>query len=107
MSDIRPPGILDRLLGIFGDGLRLLANREYCVVGIYDNTSGDTVRNVMAQMAGLFAPDDIRQWPAVDLTDPAYQADLRSHGKMHGHQGIPRMAEMQGPSESSETQPHP
>ena len=87
-----------KLLGVFGDGLRLRANRQYRVVGIYDNTSTDTVRNVMAQMVGLFAPEDIRQWPAVDPTDPAYVQDLRSHERKAPHQGMPRMAQMQGPS---------
>jgi hypothetical protein len=103
----RVSSVSRKLLGVFGDGLRLRANRQYRVVAIYDNTSTDTVRNVMAQMAGLFAPDDVRQWPAVDPTDPAYQADLRSHGRMDVHQGMPHMAQMPGPSATNEPQAHP
>jgi hypothetical protein len=32
----------------------------------------------MAHMVGLFAPDDITKWPAIDLEDPEYQKDLAS-----------------------------
>ena len=102
----RVSGVSRKLLGVFGDGLRLRANRQYRVLGVYDNSSSDTIRNVMAQMVGLFAPDDIHQWPAVHPTDPAYQADFRSHGRMDT-QGMPHMARMQGPSQSSDPQPHP
>ncbi len=30
----------------------------------------------MAHMVGLFAPDDYREWPAVDSTDSYYRRDL-------------------------------
>lgn len=32
----------------------------------------------MAHIAALFTPDDIRQWPAIDFSDPVFQRDLAS-----------------------------
>ncbi len=32
----------------------------------------------MASMVGLFVPDDLRRWPAIDPRDPTYQRDLAS-----------------------------
>jgi hypothetical protein len=30
----------------------------------------------MGVMGGIFAPDDMRKWPAVDKSDPGYIRDL-------------------------------
>jgi hypothetical protein len=30
----------------------------------------------MAHMAGLFSPDDMSKWPAIDESNPAYQRDM-------------------------------
>jgi hypothetical protein len=68
-----------KLFGISGDGLRLKAKRRYRVVGEYDNPTGKMrVRGAMASMVGLFVPDEMRRWPAIDPRDPAYQRDLAS-----------------------------
>jgi len=76
-------GMARRLLAIRGEGLRLKAGHRYRVVGVYDNTTVDTLYGVMAHMVGLFAPDDMKKWPTIDPADPSYQkdiADLRNKG---------------------------
>ena len=68
-----------KLFGVTGDGLKLRANHRYRVVGVYDNPTNVTEkRGAMAHMSGIFAPDDIRQWPAIDPGNPDYQRDLVS-----------------------------
>jgi hypothetical protein len=44
-------------------------------------------------MVGLFVPDDMNRWPAIDSRDPTYQRDLASlevrgapGASMEGHQ---------------------
>ncbi len=71
---------LDRnLFGVAGRGKKLEADHRYRVVAVYDNPTGKTlVLGAMAHMVGLFAPDDITKWPAIDLEDPEYQKDLAS-----------------------------
>ena len=68
-----------KLYGVSGDGLKLKANHKYRVVGEYDNPTGETqVKGAMAHMVGLFVPDDMSKWPAIDPRDPTYQRDLAS-----------------------------
>jgi hypothetical protein len=68
-----------KLFGVSGDGLRLKANHRYRVVGEYDNpTSELRVKGAMAHMVGLFVPDDMKRWPAIDPRDPIYRRDLAS-----------------------------
>jgi hypothetical protein len=68
-----------KLFGVSGDGLRLKAKRRYRVVGEYDNPTGEMRPNgAMASMVGLFVPDDMRRWPAIDPRDPTYRRDLAS-----------------------------
>ena len=67
------------LPGIRGAGVRLKANHRYRVVGTYNNPTGETLVNgAMAHIAALFAPDNVKNWPAVDLADPTFQTDLAS-----------------------------
>ncbi|MBK8004114.1 MAG: hypothetical protein IPK12_09290 [Gemmatimonadetes bacterium] len=67
------------LPGLRGAGVRLKANHRYRVVGTYDNPTGETLVNgAMAHIAALFAPDNVKDWPAVDLADPTFQTDLAS-----------------------------
>jgi hypothetical protein len=66
-----------KLFGVIGDGLKLKRNHRYRVVGEYDNPTGETlIRGAMAHMSGLFAPEDMDQWPRIDPSDPDYQRDL-------------------------------
>ena len=68
-----------KLYGVTGDGLKLKAHHRYRVVGEYDNPTGETlVKGAMAHMVGLFVPDDMSKWPAIDPSDPTYQKDLAS-----------------------------
>src|SRR5439155_23178007 len=68
-----------RLFGVSGEGLRLRANHKYRVVGEYDNPTNQTlIKGAMAHMVGLFVPDDMNAWPAIDPKDPLYQRDLAS-----------------------------
>jgi hypothetical protein len=85
-----------KLFGVSGDGLKLKAKRPYRVVGEYDNPTGQTlIKGAMASMVGLFVPDDIKRWPAIDPRDPMYRRDLASlevrgsgiESGMHRHGG--------------------
>ena len=68
-----------KLFGVSGEGLKLKANHRYRVVGEYDNPTNETrVKGAMAHMVGLFVPDDMKRWPAINSQDPIYQRDLAS-----------------------------
>ncbi len=72
-------GVSRKLFGVSGDGLKLKANHRYRVVGVYDNPTGALRRlAAMAHMVGLFVPDDMSKWPAVDKADPTMRRDLAS-----------------------------
>ena len=72
-------GMGRKLFGVTGDGLKLRAGRRYRVVGVYDNPTGDTLVNgAMAHMVGLFVPDDLALWPAIDENDADFKRDLAS-----------------------------
>jgi hypothetical protein len=67
------------IFGISGQGLRLKAGHRYRVVGDYNNPTGELrVKGAMASMVGLFVPDDMKRWPAIDPRDATYQRDLAS-----------------------------
>jgi hypothetical protein len=68
-----------KLFGVSGKGLRLKANHRYRVVGVYDNPTGAMrVNGAMAHMVGLFVPEDLSEWPAINPKDPTYQRDIAS-----------------------------
>ena len=68
-----------KLFGVTGKGLRLKAKQRYRLVAEYDNPTGETLpRGAMASMVGLFVPDDMKRWPAIDPRDPIYRRDLAS-----------------------------
>jgi hypothetical protein len=65
-----------KLFGVNGDGLRLEAGRRYRVVVVYDNPTGQKLeQGGMAVLGGIFAPDDMADWPAVNRNDPTYLGD--------------------------------
>jgi hypothetical protein len=73
----RVTGVERRLFGVSGEGLRLRANRTYRVVGVYDNPTGETrLHGAMASMAGLFVPDRLTAWPALEPDSPDLARDL-------------------------------
>lgn len=82
---------LDRkLFGVSGKGLKLEAGKRYRVVGVYDNPTGKMIPGAMAHMVGLFAPDNLNEWPAIDLADETLQTDLAKLEEMgggHEHKG--------------------
>jgi hypothetical protein len=68
-----------KLFGVSGEGLKLKAGHRYRVVGQYDNPTGEIrVKGAMAHMVGLFVPDDMKRWPAINPQDATYQRDLAS-----------------------------
>jgi len=94
-----------KLFGVSGSGLRLKAGHRYRVVGEYDNPTGELrVKGAMAHMVGLFVPDDIKKWPAIDPNDPTYQRDLASL-EVRGGTGSP-MSGMQHGQMGSGHEPH-
>lgn len=80
-------GVSRSLPGIRGRGIRLKEGHRYRVVGVYLNPTGQMLPNgAMAHIAALFTPDDLRQWPAIDFSDPMFQRDLASL-EMRGQAG--------------------
>lgn len=68
-----------KVFGVSGKGLRLKTKHRYRVVGEYDNPTGEIrVKGAMASMVGLFVPDDMKRWPAIDPRDPVYRRDMAS-----------------------------
>jgi len=67
-----------KLFAVSGEGLKLEEGHRYRVVATYDNPTQKTASGVMAHMAGLFVPDDMRKWPKLDTADPALRKDLAS-----------------------------
>ncbi len=79
-----------KLFGVSGKGLKLEEGKRYRVVGVYDNPTGKAIPGAMAHMVGLFAPDDLNRWPAIDLADETLQTDLAKLEEMgggHQHSG--------------------
>ena len=67
-----------KLFGISGGGRRLVRGREYRVVAVYDNPTGDTlVDGAMGEMGVAFMPDHLRDWPPLRPSDPGLIADLK------------------------------
>ena len=81
-------GMERKLFGVLGRGLKLRSDKRYRVVGIYDNPTGATIPlGAMAEIVGLFVPDDMSLWPKLDLDDPIMQRDLASLAEMGRDQG--------------------
>jgi hypothetical protein len=65
--------------------IRLQAGHRYRVVAEYDNPTNQVIaKGAMANMAGVFSPDDLRTWPAIDASDPTFQKDVESLGLKPG-----------------------
>lgn len=76
--DGRLRGMGIKLYGVAGEGVRLEAGKRYRVVAAYDNPTDRTLINgAMGSIVGIFAPDDLSRWPAIDPEDPGYKRDLR------------------------------
>jgi hypothetical protein len=83
LPDGKVTGVERKLFGVLGRGLKLRADKRYRVVGIYDNPTGETIPlGAMAEIVGLYVPDNMALWPEVDLNDPTFQRDLVSLAEM-------------------------
>jgi len=85
-------GMPRKLLALRGEGLRLKAGQRYRIVAVYDNPTADTIPGAMGIIGGLFVPDDLRRWPAIDVTNADYRLDLELLG------GAPTMAARRTPA---------
>ena len=69
--------IYRRLFKLVDARLRLEPGVRYRVVGVYDNPTGAPIPDgAMAHIVGLFVPDDLAAWPAIDRKSPAWLADV-------------------------------
>lgn len=74
-------GMSRQVLALLGAGPHLRAGRRYRLSVRYENPTNEPLFGMMGLMGGLFAPDDMRAWPAVDRSSPEYLADLAGiHG---------------------------
>jgi hypothetical protein len=69
-------GVSRQLLAVKGRGVHLRAGHVYRLVSVYENKTSQPVRGVMGLMGGLFAPDDLRDWPKLDRTNKEYLRDI-------------------------------
>ncbi|MGH7538529.1 MAG: hypothetical protein ACREMF_07845 [Gemmatimonadales bacterium] len=69
-------GMTRELLALRGRGPRLRAGHPYRLEARYDNPTPDTLVGMMGMMVGLFEPEDLRDWPAIDPNDRDYLKDL-------------------------------
>lgn len=59
--------------------VRLREGHHYRVVAEYDNPLRKTlVDGAMANILGVFAPDSMSQWPAINPDDPTFKKDIAS-----------------------------
>jgi hypothetical protein len=69
--------IFRKWLGLRSSPLRLEAGRRYRVVGVYESPLEETVVDgAMAHIVGVFAPDDMALWPALDPEDEWVRLDM-------------------------------
>lgn len=75
--------IFRRLFKIIDARIELEAGRRYRVVGVYDNPTGKIIPDGgMAHIVGLFAPDDMSDWPLLDPTRSEYAIDVQNLPKI-------------------------
>ena len=70
-------GVERRLYGVTGRGLKLKAGREYRLEVRYDNPTGRTLAQAaMGILGGIFEPDDMGKWPALDVSSAGFGRDV-------------------------------
>lgn len=63
--------------GFHEEALPIEANHKYRVVAEYDNPTGKTIAaGGMGHINGVFSPDNIADWPVLDLSNPLIQRDI-------------------------------
>ena len=68
------------IFALWHRGPHLNAGHPYRLVVVYDNPTSDTLINAMGIMGGLYAPDRLRDWPAVDPRNADYVKDKEGFG---------------------------
>jgi hypothetical protein len=59
-------------------GVPVHVDHTYRATAVYDNPTGKPIPDgAMGAMGGVFLPDDMRRWPAVDRSSPEYQKDVQ------------------------------
>ena len=97
---------IDRKLpGVAGDGIKLVKERRYRLVGTYDNPTGELIPDgAMIHLAYIFAPAAMADWPELDPDDPGTEKDLaylasrgsaRADATTHDHGAHDHGADMQ------------
>lgn len=69
-------GVSRQLLAVKGRGPHLIAGKKYRMIAVYENKTNEPIRGVMAVLGGLFAPDNLTDWPKVDKTRADYLLDV-------------------------------
>lgn len=72
-------GVERPVFGLLNKGPHLKAGHPYRLVVVYDNPTPDTLINAMGMMGGLYVPDRLRDWPAVDPMNAEYQMDKEGY----------------------------
>lgn len=71
--------IFRKFFMLVDDRVRLEPGVRYRVVGEYLNPTGETLADGgMAHIVGLFVPDDLSRWPALDRSTSAYRIDVEA-----------------------------
>ncbi|MBI1967995.1 MAG: hypothetical protein HYS40_08400 [Gemmatimonadetes bacterium] len=69
-------------------GAHIVPVHRYRVTALYDNPTGRVIQaGGMGVVGGLFVPDRGAQWPAADVRDSLYLADLRHAMRLAGNGG--------------------
>ena len=69
--------IEQKLPGIRGRGIPLVAGHTYRVYGAYNNPAADTTKDgAMVHVVYLFAPSNLADWPKVDHENPDWIRDV-------------------------------
>ncbi len=77
--------------GFHEEALPIEANHRYRVVAEYDNPTGKSIpAGGMGHINGVFSPDDMSQWPVLDLANADIKRDiaaLPSYSEMRASRG--------------------
>lgn len=84
--------------GFHEEALPIEAHHKYRVVAEYDNPTGKLIpQGGMGHINGVFSPDDIAQWPALDPSNPDVQRDIAA---------LPSYSEMRASRPARSTEAH-
>jgi len=66
-----------KIFGARGEGIKLRTDRKYRIVAQYTSPEPDTIpAGAMGIIAVLYKPDDLAEWPALNLDHPDTQKDI-------------------------------